>query len=242
MLSRASSRRLCATATPIFKLPQDWWSQLDVLEPWAWGYFSPYAKRYCDAKPGLYTKFDTRGVSNSEELQSRLKTVVHTVTADIARKNLPPFRRESFYISPEDQCDPAPGFKKEFKQAEGSRFATAEMRLFEAASRKRKAVIARIVDHVENNEKVVVFTGRHRDCEDLGAAIKTALRSHHCPVLVCHGGHGDDVFEQCKETYIASDGPIVLVGTGNKWGTGVDGLQGSEAHKGTSAAFFVMLP
>ena len=245
LLSKASSRRLAATATPIFKRPQDWWSQLDLLEPWAWGSFSTYAKRYCDAKPGLYTRFDTTGVSNSEELKVRLQTLVHVVSAEVARRNLPPFRRESFYISPEDQCEPSPGFKKEFKDARGS---LAELRLFESASRKRKAVISRIVDHVENGEKVVVFTGRHRDCEEMGAAIKTALRSHSCPVLICHGGSGDDVFEQCKETYINSDGPIVLVGTGNKWGTGVDGLQGvcgengEVLHPGTSAAFFVMLP
>lgn len=237
LLCRAAPRRLAATATPIHNLPEDWWAQLDNLEPGAWGSFSEFALRYCDAKPGVYTKFDTKGSSNEEELAERLKQVRHAVAASVARSQLPAMRRESLYIEVEDQCEPGTGFSdREYakREREGGKTSITELRIFEAAARKRKGVINRVSEHVEAGHKIVIFTGRHKDCEALGDTVKAAFKK--IPVLVCHGGHGASHFAECKRAYIESDGPIILVGTGDLWGTGVDGLQC------TDAAFFVMLP
>lgn len=234
-LSRGATRRLATTATPISDRIRDLWGQLDLLEPGAWGAFSVWARRYCDAKPGLYGGLDTSGISNPTELVERLCYVIHRVDHATTHAQLPAKRRESMYISAADQCDAGPGFSREQKAAAAAgASAMLELKLAEAASRKRKAVISRIAEHVESGHKVVVFTGRRRDCDDLAASIRGACRR--ATVWCGHGGHSQSERADIKADYIAHEGGCVLVGTGEAWGTAIDGLQC------TDAAFFVMLP
>jgi hypothetical protein len=233
-LSRGATRRLATTATPISDRIRDLWGQLDLLEPGAWGAFSVWARRYCDAKPGLYGGLDTSGISNPAELVERLSYVIHRVDHATTHAQLPAKRRESMYISAADQCDAGPGFSREQKAAAAGASAMLELKLAEAASKKRKAVISRIAEHVESGHKVVVFTGRRRDCDDLAASIRGACRR--ATVWCGHGGHSQSERADIKADYIAHPGGCVLVGTGEAWGTAIDGLQC------TDAAFFVMLP
>jgi len=234
-LSKVARRRLATTATPISDRVRDLWGQLDLLEPGAWGSFSVWARRYADAKPGQYGGLDTSGISNPEELVERLDYVVHRVDHATTHAQLPAKRRESLYISPADQCDASAGFTREQKAA-ASRGASAllELKLAEAASRKRKAVLARIADHVESGHKVTVFTGRRRDCDELASSIRGAVRK--ATVWSAHGEHSQTERDSIKADYMAHPGGCVLVGTGEAWGTAVDGLQC------TDAAFFAMLP
>lgn len=234
-LAKEATRRLATTATPISDRVRDLWGQLDLLEPGAWGSFSVWARRYADAKPGLYGGLDTSGISRPGELVERLAFVVHRVDHATTHAQLPAKRRESMYVSAADQCDAAPGFTKEQKAAAAAgASAMLELKLAEAASKKRKAVIGRIAEHVESGHKVVVFTGRRRDCDDLAASIRGACRK--ATVWSGHGGHSQAERADIKAEYIAHSGGCVLVGTGEAWGTAVDGLQC------TDAAFFVMLP
>lgn len=234
-IAKAAVRRLATTATPISDRIRDLWGQLDLLEPGAWGTFSVWARRYADAKPGQYGGLDTSGISNPEELVGRLGYVIHRVDHATTHAQLPAKRRESMYVSAADQCDAAPGFTREQKAA-ASRGASAvlELKLAEAASRKRKAVLSRIADHVESGHKITVFTGRRRDCDDLATSIRGACRK--ATVWSAHGEHSQQERLDIKEAYMAHPGGCVLVGTGEAWGTAVDGLQC------TDAAFFVMLP
>jgi hypothetical protein len=234
-LSKAATRRLATTATPISDRIRDLWGQLDLLEPGAWGSFNVWARRYCDAKPGTYGGLDTTGISNPGELVERLRYVIHRVDHATTHAQLPAKRRESMYVSAAEQVDAAPGFTREQKAA-ATRGASAllELKLAEAASKKRKAVLGRIADHVESGHKIVVFTGRRRDCDDLAASIRGASRK--ATVWCGHGGHSQSERDDIKRDYIAHPGGCVLVGTGEAWGTAVDGLQC------TDAAFFVMLP
>ncbi len=234
-IAKEARRRLATTATPVSDRIRDLWGQLDLLEPGAWGTFNVWARRYADAKPGQYGGLDTSGISNPEELVERLRYIIHRVDHATTHAQLPAKRRESMYISALDQCDAAPGFTRE-QTAAASRGASAvlELKLAEAASRKRKAVLARIADHVESGHKVTVFTGRRRDCDDLAASIRGACRK--ATVWAAHGDHSQAERLEIKEAYMAHPGGCVLVGTGEAWGTAVDGLQC------TDAAFFVMLP
>lgn len=234
-LAKAAVRRLATTATPISDRVRDLWGQLDLLEPGAWGAFGVWARRYADAKPGLYGGLDTSGLSNVPELVERLSFVIHRVDHATTHAQLPAKRRESMYVSPADQCDAAPGFTKEQRTAAAAgASAMLELKLAEAASKKRRAVLGRIAEHVESGHKIVVFTGRRRDCDDLAASIRGACRK--ATVWCGHGGHSQQERADIKADYIAHPGGCVLVGTGEAWGTAVDGLQC------TDAAFFVMLP
>lgn len=234
-IAKVVRRRLATTATPVSDRIRDLWGQLDLLEPGAWGPFGVWARRYADAKPGQYGGLDTSGISNPDELVARLAYVLHRVDHATTHAQLPKKRRESFYIAPAQQCDAAPGFTREQKAAAANgASAVLELKLAEAASKKRKAVLARIAEHVESNHKVVVFTGRRRDCDDLAASIRGACRK--ATVWSAHGGHSQQERQDIKDEYRAHPGGCVLVGTGEAWGTAVDGLQC------TDAAFFVMLP
>jgi SNF2 family DNA or RNA helicase len=94
------------------------------------------------------------------------------------------------------------------------------------------------VDLVEQNVgtkgKIVVFTGRRRDCEELHAAIRKVLPTE-VPVWMGHGGTPTGVRDGIREAYMAQPGPCVLVGTGDAWGESVN-LQD------TDLAIISMLP
>lgn len=245
-LAQRATRRLATTATPISDRVRDLYGQLDLLEPGAWGTNSVWMHRYAAAKPGMYGGLDTTGMSNAPELAERLRYVIHHVDYTVTHAQLPRKRRESYYIAREDQCEPSGGFAKWAKEAlAAGPGAVLEVQLAEAASRKRKAVLSRMEDHVNSGHKLVVFTARRRDCDELADAVRGAFRalvkgrdgeSRKVQVWGAHGGNDQAEREQIKAEYMASEGPCVLVGTGDAWGTSIDGLQC------TDAAFFVLLP
>ena len=236
-LSKNTSRRVCTTATPIKDRVRDLWAQLDLAEPGAWGSSSVWMARYADAKPGKYGGMDTRGSSNLEELKDRMLSVAHRIDYAETHRNLPPKRRQSVYVAPEDQIRASGGFKKQLVAAK-KRGATAvlEVELAMAASKKRNAVLGLIEDHVGSRQKVVVFTGRRKDCDALAEKVRrlTAGREG----LTIWSAHGSSTAEKRQEIideYMAHPGPCVLVGTGDAFGEGLN-LQD------TDAALFVMLP
>ena len=197
-----------------------------------------FGSKNCDRKPGTYGGYDTRGKSNLGELQMRLEDVAHVLTYAETHAQLPPKRRQSVYIAPEDQCRPTGGFAKERKDAQ-KRGATAvlEVGLAEAASRKRPAVLGLVEDHVRDGQKVVCFTGRRRDCEALGKSVKatSAVKSAKVQVWVAHGGQSQKLRDQLVQDYMAHPGPCVLVGTGHAFGESLN-------IDDTDSAMFVMLP
>ena len=231
-LARASKRRVCTTATPIKDRVRDLWAQLDLAEPDAWGNATCWLNRYCDRKPGTYGGFDTTGSSNLDELADRLNYVVHRIDYAETHRSLPPKRRQSVYVSVEDQVKPTGGFQKELNDA-AKRGASAllEVKLALAASKKRKAVQGLIEDHLNSGHKVVLFTGRRRDCEELGKSFKDVKAK----VWSSHGGDSTVVRQEVVDAYMAHPGPCLLVGTGDAFGESIN-LQD------TDAALFVMLP
>jgi hypothetical protein len=237
-LARATYKRIGTTATPIKDRIRDLWSQLDVIEPNAWGNKTTWEDRHADRRPGAYGGYDTTGTSNIPELNDRLDGITHILKYEDTHRHLPPKRRQSVYLAPEDQCRPTGGFAKERKDA-SKRGATAllEVGLAEAASRKRPAVVGLVEDHVSSKQKVVLFTARRRDCEALGKSIRSAkaVKKGEVTVWVAHGGNTQDDRDEIIREYMAHPGPCVLVGTGPAFGESLN------IHD-TDAAFFVMLP
>jgi superfamily II DNA or RNA helicase len=237
-LARASRKRICTTATPIKDRVRDLWAQLDLSEPNAWGNATAFFTRYCDRKPGIYGGFDTRGSSNLEELNLRLKRVSHILDYRDTHRELPAKRRQSIYILPEDQNQAAAGFPGELREAQ-KRGASAvlEVRLAQAASKKRKAVLGMIEDHISSGQKVTVFTGRRRDCDELGKRIRgsSIVKGKGASVWCAHGAQTTDHRQDIVDAYMEDEGPCVLVGTGHAFGESLN------LHD-TDAVFFVMLP
>lgn len=237
-LSKAAGYRLSTTATPVDDRTRDLWAQLDLLEPWGWGGFSAFAKRYCDAKPGAYGGLDASGSSHEDELRERLGMVMHSVSSDVVKANLPAKRRQTWYIPHGEQVRPSGGWERILKAAaKAGPVNLLETRLAMAASAKRGAIIERIKEYMAEGFKVVVFTARREDCEELSERLR-ALKGPGAPKKVW-SGHGGDSHEDrmgMKEQYMAHPGACVLVGTGQAWGTGIDGLQC------TDVAIFALLP
>lgn len=237
-LARLVPKRIGTTATPVSNLVRDLWSQLDIVEPNCWSNKTAWLAHHAASKRGTYGGFDTSGYSNLEELKCRLDHVAHIVPYKDTHRNLPPKRRQSLYISPEDQCKESTGFRDELKQAK-QRGATSvlEVRLALAASKKRKAVLGAIGDHVQSGQKVVVFTARKRDCDELGCEVRKYLKSIGFTATVwdAHGSTSTEDRQAIVDEYMAHLGPCVLIGTGHSFGESLN-LQD------TDAAFFVMLP
>jgi len=235
-LSRIAKRRLGLTATPVTDRVRDLWAQLDLVHPGEWGTYWDWARRYAGATENTFGGMDDRGKSNLAELKRRLSYVSHRVPYSLANRDLPPKRRLVTYVKVCDQNRAEGGISKELKKA--AKFgptAILEARLMEAASRKRKVVLAHARDALEGGLKVTIFTGRRVDCERLASEAREWKGISGLSLFSGHGGDSPEAREKIRRAYMASEGPALLVGTGDAWGEGLD-LQD------TDLAIFAMLP
>ena len=235
-LSKRASRRLGLTATPIRDRRSDLWAQLDLIQPGAWGSSWDFVHYFCDARQGLYGGLDTTGRSNCEELKLRLEQVTHAVSYAAMARELPPKRRQLIYLAKDQQLHKT-GMRTELKAAaKRGGNALFEARLMDAAVRKRKWIRSAVKDAVEADQKVVVFTGRRKDCDVLLKQLEKDFSSKDVPVLGGHGGDSVQTRWEAVKEYAAHDGAAVFVGTHDAFGEAIDGLQ----H--TDVVYFVLLP
>ena len=256
-VSRLPSVRLRGglTATPLDDgRPRRLWSQLDLLAPGSYGMsFSSYAKRYCAAKEGEYGGIDDKGSSHIDELKYRAAYLMQEVTHTESHGQLPPTRVQVVWLSPSDQNRPA-AFKRVIAKAEKEALKTRtefdkeralEANLMEAASRKRKYVVEEVLEGLRGGGKVVLFTARRQDCEDWASYIEKALvkevkQKNFGGVMPAmswgHGGTDERDREDMVTSFRQSEGPCLLVATGQAFGESVDGLQSADL------AIFAMLP
>lgn len=243
-LAEAATYRLATTATAIRHRTWDLWGQLTLVEPTAWGKtITRFAKRYCNARPGEYGGLDMSGRSNTVELKARLSFTVSHVSYAVLAEQLPAKRRQVIRIPPEklvkalsrSKVDALELRKIKAQAAKGSgkaRNRLNEVRLEDAASRKRKAVVTLVRDYMQTGKgKVLVLTGRRRDCEDLGERIGKL------PDLTAWWAHGDawganeaaqHVLDgvdpdsgprmRIQDAYMGHTGPCCIVGTIDAWG------------------------
>ena len=235
-LARRATRRLGLTATPIRDRRTDLWAQLDIIQPGLWGSSWDFVHKYCDARPGEYGGFDTKGVSNTLQLKNKLAKIAHTVSYGEMSKHLPPKRRQLVYLTASDQTRPA-SFKKEMKAAAArGKQALFETHLLLAASCKRGWISETVRDAVEAGQKVTVFTGRRQDCEALAKLIRTKVKASGAPVWSAHGGDSLKTRELLVKEYADTETAAVFVGTTDAFGEAIDGLQN------TDLVIFALLP
>lgn len=247
--------RIGLTATPLDDgRPRRLWSQLDLLAPGAYGMgYHAYAKRYCAATEGEYGGLDDKGSSNIDELKARAAFMLQEVTHTESHGQLPETRVQVVWLDPSDQNRPA-AFKRVINAAEKQAAKTRtefdreraiEANLMEAASRKRKYVVEEVLESLRGGGKGVLFTARRQDCEDWASYIEKALTKEvkqglfdgEMPALWWgHGGTDEREREEMVSRFRRSDGPCLLVGTGQAFGESVDGLQTADF------AIFAMLP
>lgn len=237
-VARICRKRICTTATPVKDRVRDLYAQLDLAEPNAWGNTTAWMTRYADRRPGTYGGFDTTGSSNITELNTRLERVAHILDYKETHKELPPKRRQSVYVTAEDQCRPSAGFPKMMKEAaKRGPGAVLEVKLMRSASMKRKAVLDLVESHVLSKQKVVIFTGRKADCDKLGEQVRksSAVKARGAMVWSAHGSQTTGARQIIVDSYMEHPGPCVLVATGHAFGESLN------LHD-TDAALFVMLP
>jgi superfamily II DNA or RNA helicase len=234
--------RLATTATAIRHRTWDLWGQLSLVEPKAWGKtVSKFGLRYCDGKPGEWGGLDMSGTSNVDELKQRLAFTVSHVPIEILTSQLPPKRRQVIRIPVSDQIkgladeDPVELKRLRAEAARGSGTAERalnEKRIEDAASRKRGWIPKTLPEYFSTGKgKVLVFTGRRRDAEDLERRIaKLGVQ-----VWMAHGGHAVDARQAIQDAYMAHPGPCVLVGTVDAWGE-------SKNLQDTDVLLMVQLP
>lgn len=99
IIARAKTR-IALTGTPIVNRPVELWPIISALDPTTWTSFWAYAKRYCGATLGHGGRMDTRGASNLDELQDRLRStiMIRRLKRDVL-KDLPPKRRQIIEIT-----------------------------------------------------------------------------------------------------------------------------------------------
>lgn len=227
-LSRASRRRLGLTATPIRNLVSDLWAQLDLVSPGCWGTNWEYIHHYCDARQGQYGGIDATGRSNEKQLKARLSAITHVVSRAEMARTLPAKRRQLVYLSKEDQGRPA-GFKREMRAA-ARRGAQAlfETGLLEASSRKRPWITDTACESALAGQKVTIFTGRRKDCENLAADVRRKLKGEDVLVLSGHGGDSTQYRDDLVRQYAERKKAAVFVGTTDAFGEAIDGLHHTD--------------
>jgi len=256
-VSRTSSLRLRmgCTATPIDDgRLRRLWSPLDLLSPGGFSHsYGKYAARFCDARPGKWGGLDDKGASNVDELKQRCAFLMHEVSYSESHAALPSTRVQVIYLdrtdlNRADRWDDQATFTQALRVMQNdasnplARERMVEARLAEACTRKRRYVVDEVLEGLRGGGKVVVFTARRNETEAWGHAIRRALSqgdaqlSKPTPVWVGHGGVSEADRVQMVEQYKLSDGPCVLIGTGQAFGTAVDGMQT------TDLAIFAMLP
>jgi hypothetical protein len=91
-LASRAVKVICATGTPIWNMPPDLWNILSMIAPGAFGGFHEFSRRYGNPLPTAYGMKYT-GVSNQEELYTRLSEVmIRRRWVDVA-EDLPPITR-----------------------------------------------------------------------------------------------------------------------------------------------------
>lgn len=179
-----------------------------------------YASKNCAARPGAFGGIDTTGTSNLSELQDRLEWVAWNIPLSRVQASLPPFTEDVVWLTADNLTEPLGGWQRELKRAgrEGGE-ALLEAHLAMTASRKRRWVVGQVIDALKCGMKVLVFSGRRRDVDEIAAAVRQNAEAGWY-VDGCHGGSDD--LQSYVDAYMAAEGSACLVATYDSIGDGQD--------------------
>jgi hypothetical protein len=218
--------RIETTATPIGNRFDQLWVQLDLLDPGAWGSYYAWSARHCGGVAMNGRGWQTGGAQNIEEHRLRVRHFFYEVPMSVSHAALPPKRRETIYLPVSEQVTELGGWVKSIakSRAEG-RGRELEVKLMQAASRKRRYVLRRALETVQAGGKVVILTGRRKDVDALFEGLKVPEGEG---AWWASGERSQEERAECCAQYMAwrpeehEGRGAVLVGTLDCLGIGID--------------------
>lgn len=175
-LSRIFDRRLATTATPVMTYVRDLWGQLDIIEPRRWGRYRQWGTTYAGAEEGAWGGLEDTGKSSQGELRLRLDAMRHLVPYSVTHAGLPAKRRKVTRIPLEEQNAEGAEFTKLLRNAAKKTWQQfREVKLAQAAVRKRAWIVKNAFERLTRGQKMVLFTGRRNDVAVLRGALTAAL-------------------------------------------------------------------
>lgn len=102
VLASRAEKVIVATGTPIWDRPKDLWSIASILAPGAWGDYYAFGRRYGAPIETAYG-VDFPGISNADELRTRLSEVMIRRLWKDVQSDLPPITR-SIVVSEVDEA------------------------------------------------------------------------------------------------------------------------------------------
>ena len=188
------AERVCMlSGTPALARPVELWAQLHCLAPKETGTYTAFTKRFCNARRGRFG-WDVKGVSNADELHSKLKTfMVRRLKSDVL-KDLPPKQRT--IISVKISTDHANNCREllqemiaarvSIDQLTGEEAETANiearrllMQTYQATGKgKAKAVSDYLVDWLSGSgtQKILVFAHHREVLDTLEAVVSKSMK------------------------------------------------------------------
>lgn len=226
-------RRIGLSGTAVHNSVMDLWSQLDIIEPDAWGYRSQFGRRYAGMIPGEYGLVQSEP-THVREFQQRFGSIFTRVSRRDVLTELPPITRQRLEV--ELSTEELDAYHRAFKDirgylgslgrgiAAGNTEAlartTAMMQQLSLAKVPSTLTIARQV--LETQGKVVVFSWFKETARRIAKALG--------------GLAGDPITGDMpvdKRLKIAQDfgdwnGPAAFVATIAAAGTSLNGLQAAQ--------------
>lgn len=164
-ISRGIPRAWLLSGTPVFGRVADLWSILDLITDGLFGRpFFSFDVRYAGGRKGEWG-WENDGITNAEELASRLKSFMLKRPRAEILPHLPPKQRQVIRIDASKK-----NFSMPKKKGSGGLHAALRM----TASIKRDTVTEAVVSECGEGAKVVVFAYHREGAEELAKAIASA--------------------------------------------------------------------
>lgn len=184
-LSMHADRVIALTGTPIWDRPRDLWHVLGLIAPAAWGSFYDFGMRYGAPVSTAYGMQFT-GLSNAEELRTRLSEVMIRRLWKDVHDDLPPITRSVLVAEVDDRTRRKLDIMAaEMKADRTSTIGHLASYRAQLTSIKLGLVVKKAKEIIERGESVVIWTW-HRDFAEKIAAELVDWRPMHPPYLI-HG-------------------------------------------------------
>jgi len=177
-LLQKAKRLIFISGTPALARPVELWPQISCLSPAEFGSYDKFTRMYCDARRGRFG-WDVKGISNADELHSKLSKIMVRRLKSQVLAELPAKQRTIFAIKVLGNSEPVKKCRDIMKNLKEARVAASDVldssshfearRLLMAAYQasgiaKAPAVADYVVDWLRGSgtQKLLVF-GHHTE-------------------------------------------------------------------------------
>lgn len=213
--------RIVATGTPIKNRPVELYTQLNWLDPEAWGNRSFFEKRYCGAHMGAMGWFN-KGATNLEELQRKLRStlMIRRMKVDVL-KDLPSKSRAVVSIQGSSQIQKLierelDAYEHAKLEEQSGKMGVSVGELAKIRVQLGEAKVPYILSHVEEIEEKTIIMVRHKSVQK---ALAEALRKR--GVVVYNGDMTASEKDAAMSAFQTDESIQFFVGTITSCGVGL---------------------